>query len=176
VRGGWAKPRRRRKANRQTCGGLYRGRFLRRTLLILAVRFGADRVLRGCASGMGSGCGWGCGWGCVLRTASANISCSSALVGVEGFAISRLFFFRLRGFPRQPLGLQSFIIFPEGFLRFFVFRCRLLFTGALKSSSRFSLFECEVLPYSIAHRSPPISVTSEMTIARQRCPATKPAN
>src|SRR5262245_56227438 len=87
-----------------------------------------------------------------------------------------LFLFRLRGFSRQPLGLQSFIIFPEGFLRFFVFRCRLLFTGALKSPPRFSLIECEVLPYFIAHRSPPISVTSEKTIARQRCAASKPAD
>src|ERR1700758_3027595 len=94
------------------------------------------------------------GWGCVLWTASASIACSSALVGVEGFVISPLFLFRLRSFPRQPLGLQSLIIFPEGFLRFFVFRCRLLFTGALKSPSHFSLFECEVLPYFIAHRSP----------------------
>jgi hypothetical protein len=133
-----------------------------RTLLILAVRLGAScvRVFR-----FGSGRALRTDWGCVLRTASASIAC-----------ISPLFLFRLRTFPRQPLGLQSFIIFPEGFLRFFVFRCRLLYTGALKSPSHFSLFECEVLPYFIAHRSPLILVTSEMTIARQRRPARKPAD
>jgi hypothetical protein len=60
------------------------------------------------------------------------------LVGVEGFVISSLFLFRLSGFPRQPLSLQSFIIFPEGFLRFFVVRCRLVFTGALKRLSQLS--------------------------------------
>jgi hypothetical protein len=31
------------------------------------------------------------GWGCVLRTASANILCRSALVGAEGFVILPLF-------------------------------------------------------------------------------------
>src|ERR1700736_346869 len=72
----------------------YRRRCLRladaRTLLILAVRFGAGRVLRGCvlrfdsgcASQTGSGCVLRTGGGCVLRTASASISSSSALVFV----------------------------------------------------------------------------------------------
>src|SRR6266850_4485979 len=76
---------------------LHRGRRLRRAgaraLLILAVRFGADRVLpfgSGCVLGTGSSCSLRTGWGCVLRTASASISCSSALVGVEGFVISLL--------------------------------------------------------------------------------------
>jgi hypothetical protein len=83
----------------------YRGCCLRledaRTLLILAVLgFGAGRLMRGRLLRLGSGCtsrmGSGCvltGWGCVLRTASANISCSSALVGLEGFVISPLFLF-----------------------------------------------------------------------------------
>src|SRR5262249_17383976 len=102
------------------------------------VRFGAGRVLRsrllrfgsGCTSRTGSGC-VSTGWGCVLRTASANISYSSALVGVEGFAISSLFLFRFRGFPGEPFSLQSFVIFSEGFLPVLVFRC-CLFTGTLK--------------------------------------------
>jgi hypothetical protein len=111
----------------------YRGCRLRpadaRTLLILAVRFGSDRVLRGRLLRLGPGCtsrtGSDCvltDCGCVLRTASASISCSSALVGVEGFVILPLFLFRLRGFPGQALSLQSFAIFPEGFLLCFVFR------------------------------------------------------
>ena len=91
----------------------YRGCRLRladaRTL-ILAVRSGA-----GCTSRTSSGCVL-TGWGCVLRTASASISCSSALVGVEGSVILPLFLFRLRGVPSQALSLQSFVIFPEGFL------------------------------------------------------------
>ena len=153
-----------------------------RTLLILAVCFGAGRILRGrvsrsgagCALQTGSSCAFGTGWGCVLRTASASISCSSALVGAEGFVISPLIFFRLRRFPSQALGSQSFVILPEGFLLFLVFRCRLPFIAALKSPSCLSL--CEVLPYFIAHRSPPISVTSKMTIAQRWCAARKPAD
>jgi hypothetical protein len=69
-----------------------------------------------------------------VADASASISCSSALVGVEGFSFRHYFSFD-RSFPRQPLGLQSFITYPEGFLRFFVFRCRLLFTGRLTAYS-----------------------------------------
>ena len=118
-----------------------------RTLLILAVRFGAgllrERGLRfgsGCVLRTGSGCvlriGAGCslrtGRGCVLRTASASISRSSALFGVEGFVISPLFLFRLRGFPSQALGPQSLVVFSEGFLRCLIFRYGLPFTGALK--------------------------------------------
>ena len=108
----------------------YRGCRLRtdaRTLLILAVRFGAGRVLRDPLLRLGSGCtsrGLGCvltGWGCVLRTASASISCRSALVG-EDVVILPLFRFRIRGFPSQAFSLQSFVIFPEGFLLCLVFR------------------------------------------------------
>jgi hypothetical protein len=73
----------------------------------------------------------------------------------------------LRRFPRQTLSLQSFIIFSESVLRFFVFRCGLPFTGALKSHSSLSLRKV----WFIAHRSPPISVTNEMTIAQQQCVA-----
>ena len=98
-----------------------------RSLLILAVRFGAGRVLRGRLMRLGPGRtsrgGSGCeltGWGCVLRTASASIRSKSALVG-EGFVIWPLFLFRLRGFPGQALSLQSFIIFPEGFLLYLVY-------------------------------------------------------
>jgi hypothetical protein len=71
------------------------------------------------------------GCGCVLRTASASISSSSALVGVEGLVISPLFLFRLRGFPGQALGPQSLVVFSEGFLRCLVFRCCLPFAGVL---------------------------------------------
>jgi hypothetical protein len=78
------------------------------------------------------------GWGCVFRTACASISCNSALVGVDGFVISPLFLFRLRGFPGQALSLQSFVILPEGFLRRFVFRRYFPFTGALKRPHRLS--------------------------------------
>ena len=152
-----------------------------RTPLILAVRFGAGPVLRGRLLRLGSGCtsrtGPGCvltGWGCVLRTASASISCSSALVGVEGFVILPLFLFRLRCFPSQALGLQSFVILPEGLLLCLVFGWSLPFTGPLKR--RHQVSSRQVLPYFIAHRSPPISVTTEMTIARQRSVARKTAD
>lgn len=144
-----------------------------RRRLILAVRFGAGRVLRGRVLRLGSGCssriGSGCvltGCGCVLRTALASISCNSALVGVDGFVILPLFLFQLRGFPGQALSLQSFVIFPESLLLCFVFRCWFPFTGALKS--RHQVSSRWVLPCFIAHRSPPISVTAEMTIAQQR--------
>jgi hypothetical protein len=60
------------------------------------------------------------------------------LVGVEDFVISPLFLFRLRCFPSQALRLQSFVIFPEGFLRRLVFRCYLPFIGALKRPHQFS--------------------------------------
>jgi hypothetical protein len=107
-----------------------------RTLLILAVRFGA---------------------GCVLRTASVSISRNSALVGgLEAFVIgpcSPLFLFGIRGFPGQALSPQSFVVFLEGFLRFFVFRCRLSLIGSLKSLSGLSFR----VPYFVAHGSPPIS-------------------
>jgi hypothetical protein len=63
---------------------------------------------------------------------------ASALVGVEGFVISPLFLFRLRGFPSQALSLQSFVIFPEGFLRCLIFRCYLPFTCALKRPHQLS--------------------------------------
>jgi hypothetical protein len=124
------------------CRRHYRGCRLRlagaRTLLILAARFGAGgflggRLLRsasGCTSRIGSGCVL-TGWGCVLRTASASISCSSALVGVEGSVILPLFLFRLRGVPSQALSRQSFVIFPEGFLLCLVFRRCLPFTGVM---------------------------------------------
>jgi hypothetical protein len=79
------------------------------------------RLGSGCTLRTGSDCVLS-GYGCVLRTASANISRSSALVGVEGFVILPLFLFRLRGFPGQTLSLQSFVIFPEGFPFCFVFR------------------------------------------------------
>jgi hypothetical protein len=85
--------------------------------------------------GFGAGCAFETGWGCVLRTASASISCSSALVGAEGFVILLLFFFQLRRFPGQALGSQSLIVFSEGFLGCLVFRCRLPFIGALKTPS-----------------------------------------
>jgi hypothetical protein len=52
-------------------------------LLILTARFGAGRVLRrlgaDCATWIGSGCVL-TGWGCVLRTPSASIWKSSALL------------------------------------------------------------------------------------------------
>jgi hypothetical protein len=105
-----------------------------RTLLILAVRFGA---------------------GCVLRTASVSISRNSALVGgLEAFVIesySPLFLSGIRGFPSQALSPQSFVVFLEGFLRFFVFRCCLSLIGSLKSPSRLSLH----VPYFVVHRPPP---------------------
>jgi hypothetical protein len=152
-----------------------------RTLLILAGRFGAG-LLRGRGLRFGSGCvlptGAGCslrtGRGCVLRTASASISCSSALFGAEGFAILPLFLFRLRGFPSQALGPQSLVVFSEGFLRCLIFRYCLPFTGALKRPHQVS--SRQVLPYFVAHRSLPISVTSKMTIAGQRRAARKPAD
>src|SRR5262245_29686449 len=80
----------------------YRGCRLRlldaRAPLFLTARFGEGCVLRGRPLRLGAGCrsrtGSGCvstGWGCVLRTASANIWCNSALVGAEGFVILPLF-------------------------------------------------------------------------------------
>jgi hypothetical protein len=63
-----------------------------------------------------------------------------------------LFVVGLRRFPSQALSLQSFVIFPEGFLLSFVFRC--CFRLVTKSPSSLSLRE--VLTCSIAHRSPPI--------------------
>lgn len=68
-------------------------------LLISAVSLDAllDKVLRlvpGRTSRDGTDCeltGWG--WGCVLRTASANIRCKSAFVGLEGFVIWHYFSF-----------------------------------------------------------------------------------
>jgi len=145
----------------------------RRTLLILTGRLGGGCLLRRCALGLVSSCAL-TGWGRVLRTASASISCSLALLGAEDFVISQLFLFRLCGFPSQALSLQSFVIFQEGCLRFFVFRCCLPFTEALSSASRLQFRE--VFACSIAHGSPPISVTSKMTIALQRCPARKPGD
>ena len=79
-------------------GFVYRGFSLpltdARTRLVLAVRFFAVGVLRGGLARLGAGlslrAGSGCGltgWGCVLRTASANILCRSALVCVEDFVI-----------------------------------------------------------------------------------------
>ena len=59
--------------------------------------------------------------------------------------------FRLGRFPGQALGLQSFVIFPESLLRFFVVGRWLAF--GLKSLSRRSLRG--VLACSIAHRSHP---------------------
>jgi len=124
----------------------YRGCRLRladaRTL-ILAVRSGA-----GCTSRTSSGCVL-TGWGCVLRTASASISCSSALVGLDGFVILPLFLFRLRGFPSQAPSLQSFVIFPEG-------SCSVSYSvDAFRLPSapkrRHQVSSREVLPYFIAH-------------------------
>lgn len=65
-----------------------------RTRLVLAARFCVGRVLRGRLARLGaglslracSGCGL-TGCGCVLRTASANILCRSALVGAEGLVM-----------------------------------------------------------------------------------------
>ena len=163
----------------------YRGCRLRlvdaRTLLVLAVRFGAGRVLRDRLLSLGSGwtsrTGSVCvfaGWGCVLRTASASIACSSALVGVVGFAILPLFVFRLRGFPGQALSLQSFVVFPESFLRFFVVGCWLPFANVLKTLSRLS--SRGVFTSSIAHRSHHFSVTHRMTIDQPRRAASKLAD
>jgi hypothetical protein len=117
----------------------YRGCRLRladaRPLLILAVLVDAGRVLRlrpgrtsrgGCSGSGLAGCG------CVLRTASANIRCKSAFVGVKGLVILSLFLFRLRGFPGQGLSLQSLIIPQEGFLLDLVFCRRRPFAGAVK--------------------------------------------
>src|SRR5262249_11045128 len=109
-----------------------------RTRLILAVRLAAGRVVPCRALRFGSGSSLRTGWGCVFRTGWASISCSSALVGVEDFVISPLLLVGLRGFPSQALGLQSFVIFPEPFLRYLVFRCCLPFTGALKRAHRLS--------------------------------------
>jgi hypothetical protein len=95
------------------------------------------------------------------------------LVGVDGFVISPLFLFRLRGFPGQSLSLQSFVILPEGFLRGLVFRRYLPFTGALKRPHRLS--SRQIRPHFIAHGSPLISVTSRMTIAQQRRAVSKTA-
>lgn len=56
----------------------------------------------------------------MLRIASTSIAYSSALVSVDGFVIRPLILLRLRGFPSQALGLQSFVVLPESFLPFFV--------------------------------------------------------
>lgn len=81
--------------------------------LVLAARFCVGRVLRdglarlgaGLSLRAGSGCGLA-GWGCVLRTASANILCRSALVGAEGLVILPPFLSNSR-LPRRAINLQS---------------------------------------------------------------------
>jgi hypothetical protein len=72
--------------------------------------------------------------------------------------MTQLFLVGLRGFPGQALGPQSFVVFLEGFLRFFVFRHCLSLSGSLKSLQRLSLGGCEreVLACPVAHGSPPI--------------------
>jgi hypothetical protein len=77
-----------------------------------------------------------------------------------------LFVVGLRRFPSQSLSLQSFVIFPEGLLCFFVFRCCATFTDVLKCSSRQAY-----LPEGASTREFPGAFPDPATPRRQAGPA-----
>src|SRR5229473_8709795 len=83
-----------------------------------------------------------------------------------------LFILRRRGFPSQTLSPQSSVVSLEIFLCFLIFRDGLPGT---KSLARLSLSWCERFTCFVTHRSPPVIVTGESTIARPRYAATQHA-
>jgi hypothetical protein len=89
-----------------------------RTLLILAVRFGASRVLRGCilrfdsgcASRTGSGCVLRTGWSCVLRTASASLLLKDMIAWSQGLTPAQ----RQQLLALDPARLPPHFLTPTG--------------------------------------------------------------